>query len=123
MSTLTPAAQFGLTFLIFTTSILVIVLASFLIKLLIDLSKLINNLDETTTVVKTQLEPTLKELQGTLQSLNSLADSADKQVVNVKKVLSAIMSTGNGLLSKMKLLSGSFANGILAGLKVFTRKK
>ena len=46
----------GLTFLAVATGIMLVVVGGFLIKLIIDLSKLAQNVDETTTVVRNELQ-------------------------------------------------------------------
>ena len=50
----------GLTFLSYSTGVIVILVGVMLVKVLFDVSKLTRNIDETTTIVKTELEPTLK---------------------------------------------------------------
>ncbi len=57
-----------------------------MVKLLIDLSKLAKNVDETTSMVKEEMEPTLKELNKALQSINSIAENADKRVDSLAKM-------------------------------------
>ena len=52
----------GLTFLAWVTGIIVIVVAVFLVKLLIDLSALAKNLNQTSILLNTELKPTLGEL-------------------------------------------------------------
>ena len=44
----------GLTFLSYATGVIVILVGVMLVKLLFDLSKLTKNIDETTTIVKTE---------------------------------------------------------------------
>ena len=58
---MTPTLEISIIFLIFTTIILGVVISVFVIRLLIDLSRLTVNLDETATVVKQEIEPTIKE--------------------------------------------------------------
>ena len=49
------ALNHGLTFLVWTTGIIFIVVAGFIVKLLIDLSALAKNLKETSNIVNTEL--------------------------------------------------------------------
>ena len=74
----------GLTFLAVATGIVVIVVAYFLVKLIMDLTVLSKNLNETSVMLNTELKPTLKELNETIHSINSLVQSTDEGVGNVK---------------------------------------
>ena len=78
------ALNHGLTFLTWATGIVIIVVAGFLVKLLIDLSALAKNLNETSIIVNTELKPTLKELNQTLNSINEIVKSTDKGVGDFK---------------------------------------
>lgn len=109
----------GLTFLAWVTSIVIVVVAGFLVKLLIDLSKLSKNLNETSVMLNTELKPTLKELNETLHTINELVKSTDKGVDNVKNVVEKV-------LGKTKLLSesifGGFLKGFVSMLGLFSKK-
>lgn len=119
---MTTSLEVSIIFLIFTTTIIGVIVGVFLIKLLIDLSKLTVNLDDVTTLVKKELEPTLKELKEALNNLNSLAKSADKQVDVAKKVLAGLVGASGLAFGGLKNISGGFFKGILAGLKFFRKK-
>ena len=60
----------GLTFLSYSTGIIVILVGAMLVKVLFDISKLTRNIDETTTIVKTELEPTLKNVNKSVKGKN-----------------------------------------------------
>ena len=98
----------GLTFLAWVTGIVILVVGGFLIKLLIDLSALSKNLNETSILVNTELKPTLKELNETLHAVNSLVKSTDKNVDNFK---TAVEKT----FGKTKILSESIFGGLIKG--------
>ncbi len=119
---MTPTLEISIIFLIFTTIILGVVISVFVIRLLIDLSRLTVNLDETATVVKQEIEPTLKELKETLNNLNSIAKSADKQVDVIKKVLSGLVGASGLAFCGLKNISGGFLKGLLAGMKLIKKK-
>lgn len=116
----------GLTFLAVATAIIFIVLGGFLIKLVIDVTKLTKNLDETTTIVKSEIEPTLKELNQALKSINSIAQSADKQVDTLGKFLENAMGVSALAFTRAKNLSGGLLKGLVKGLttviKIFMKK-
>jgi len=116
----------GLTFLAYATGVIIIVVSGFLIKLLFDLSKLTRNVDETTTIVKTEIEPTLKELNKALQSINSIAQNADEKVDSLAKNFETLLGAGALAFTKAKSFSGGVIKGVVKGLisvtKMFLKK-
>lgn len=102
--------------------IAVITVLGFLLKLIIDSIKLVQNLDETTTIVKNEVEPTLKELVKTLENLNSLSGNADKQLTQARRVLSSFLGFSSVALGGFKNVAGGFLKGFVEGIKVFTKK-
>lgn len=104
----------GLTFLAWATGIVVIVVAGFLIKLLIDLSKLAKNLNETSTIINTELKPTLENVNETLNSINDIIKSTDKGVGDFKSAVGKIVD-------KTKEVSGSIFGGLLSGFATVYR--
>ena len=100
----------------------VIVVLGFLTKLIIDSIKLVQNLDETTTIIKNEVEPTLKELVKTLENLNSLTDGADKKIFQTRKVLSSFLGLSSMAFGGIKNLAGGFFKGFVEGMKLFTNK-
>jgi len=116
----------GLTFLAIATGIILVVVGGFLVKLLIDLSKLTKNVNETTTIVKSELEPTLHELNVALKSINSIAQNADKQVDSLSKVFENLLGASAGVFNRARDLSGGLVKGLVKGLvtviKMFMKK-
>ena len=100
----------------------VIIVLGFLVKLLIDSIKLVKNLNETTTIVKNEIEPTLKELNKTLENLNSFAKDADIQFTKARKLLTSLLGFGSVALGGVKNITGGFLKGLIAGIKFFTQK-
>ena len=116
----------GLTFLAVATGIIFIVVGGFLIKLLIDLSKLTKNVDETATIVKSEIEPTLQELNTALKSINSIAQNADKQVNSLAKLFEDVLGASAVMFTRARNLSGGLLKGVIKGLatiiKLFLKK-
>lgn len=109
----------GLTFLAWVTGIVILVVGGFLIKLLIDLSALSKNLNETSILINTELKPTLQEINETLHAVNTLVKSTDRNVDSFK---SAVEKT----FGKTKMISESIVSGVIKGfvtvMGLFTRK-
>lgn len=113
------ALNHGLTFLVWATGIILIIVAGFLVKLLIDLSTLIKNVNQTSTMLNTELKPTLDELRETLQSVNSIIKNTDNNMVSLK---GAVENT----FGKTKAFTGSLFSGVIKGFgtvwKLFAKK-
>ena len=103
----------SLTFLAYSTGVIVILVGAMLIKVLFDLSKLAKNVDETATIVKTELVPTLKNI-----------NKADESVNKVKEM---IKNSPLRILTKVSAVTGGVAKGFMGGLcsafKFFAKKK
>lgn len=117
----------GITFLAIATGFIVIVVGGFLIKLLIDLSRLTKNLDETTSIVKTEIEPTLKEFNTALKSIISIAQNADKSVDSLGKLFENLLGASSFAFARAKKISGGLFKGLAQGLvtviKLFMKNK
>jgi len=98
----------GLTFLTWTTGIVLIVVAGFLIKLIIDISALAKNLKETSNIVNTELKPTLENVNEALSSINEIIKNTNNGVGDVKTAIGKFAN-------KTKLISGSIFGGLLNG--------
>ena len=110
----------GLTFLVWTTGIILIVVAGFLVKLLIDLSALAKNLNQTSNIVNTELKPTLNELKETMKSINSIIQSTDEVLGNVKSGLETVITKTQSFSDSV---FGGFLKGFMTIFSLFNRKK
>ncbi len=115
---MSPTLEVFVIFLIIS----VIIVLGFLLKLIYDTIKLVQNIDETTTIIKKEVEPTLKELSKTLENLNSLTNNADKQIIQARKILTSIIGFGSVALGGVKNVTGGFLKGVIEGIKFFTKK-
>lgn len=110
----------GLTFLAVSTAIVLIVVGGFLVKLLMDLSVLAKNLNETSEILNEELKPTLNELNKTITSFNALVQNTGEGMGNVKIGL-------ENAISKTKLFSqnifGGFLKGFMTVYTLFCKKK
>ena len=102
------ALNHGLTFLAWATGVIIIVVGGFLVKLLIDLSTLAKNLNETSIIVNTELKPTLEGVNETLASINEIIKNTDKGVGDFKSAVGKIVD-------KTKLVSSSLFGGLIKG--------
>ncbi len=109
----------GLTFLAWATGIILLVVAVFLIKLLIDLSTLAKNVNETSVMLNTELKPTLNELNETLRSVNTIIKNTDNNMDSIK---GAVERT----FGKTKAITGTLFSGLVKGFntawKMFAKK-
>ena len=113
----------GLTFLAYATGIIVILVGVMLTKVLFDLSKLTRNVDETATIVKTELEPTLKNINKSVEIVSSIIVKTDE---GVKKVKEFVSKTPLKLIGKVTKLTGAatktFWTGLCTAFKMFSKK-
>lgn len=113
----------SLTFLSYSTGIIVILVGIMLVKVLFDISKLTKNIDDTTTVIKTELEPTLKNINKSVEIVSGMIIKTD---AGVKKVKNFLSKTPLKLIGQVSKFSGKAAKGFFSGLcsafKVFSKK-
>lgn len=113
----------SLTFLAYATGIIVILVGIMLIKVLYDLSKLTQNINETTDIVKTELTPTLKNINKSVEILSGIVIKTDEGINRVKDFIS---KSPLGIITKLTSLTGTVAKGFFSGLgtaiKIFCKK-
>ena len=113
----------GLTFLSYSTGIIVILIGIMLIKVLFDISALTKNINETTSIIKTEIEPTLKNINKSVEIVSGIIIKADE---NVQRVKSFLAKTPLKLIGQASKLSGKAAKGFFSGLynafKLFSKK-
>ena len=114
----------GLTFLAYATGVIVILVGVMLVKVLFDLSKLTNNLNDTTEIVKEELVPTLKNVNKSVEIISGIIIKTDEGVSKIKEF---IANSPLKILTKLSSLTGTvakgFFGGLFAGLKSFSKKK
>jgi len=116
-------AQVVLTYL---TAVLVIILSiagMFFIKFVIDLNRLIVDINEISTLIKHELQPTLEELRQTLQNLNAIAGKTNKQFENVRSIIGKVAGLSGLLLGQVQSVTGGFMKGLFAGIQLFSKRK
>lgn len=113
----------GLTFLAYSTGVVVILVGAMLFKVLFNVSKLTKNLDETTTIIKTELEPTLKNVNKSVEIVSGIIIKADE---GVQKIRGFISKTPLKLLGNLSSLAGKatggFFKGLCAAFKMFSKR-
>lgn len=109
----------GLTFLTWVTSIVLIVVSGFLVKLLIDLSKLSKNLTETSQILNTELKPTLHELNETLKTINELVQTTDRGFDSIKSAVEKFVGKTKAVSEN---IFGGFLKGFVSVLGLFSKK-
>lgn len=114
----------SLTFLAYSTGVIVILIGVMLVKVLFDVSRLAKNLNETTNVIKTELTPTLKNINKSVEIVSGIIIKADE---GVNKIKDLIKNSSLNLLTKAASLTGTVTKGFFGGLcaafKMFSKKK
>lgn len=113
----------SLTFLAYATGVIILIVGVMLTKVLFDLSKLTRNVDETVTITKTELEPTLKNINKSVEIVSGVIIKTDEKIKNIKHFLS---KTPLKLLGTISKLSGratrGFWSGVSSAIKFFAKK-
>ena len=114
----------SLTFLAYATGVIVILVGIMLVKVLFDLSKLTRNVNETATIIKTELEPTLKNVNKSVAIVSGIIIKADEGVNRIKD---AIKNSPLNILTKITSIGSTITKGFFSGLcsdfKIFSKKK
>ena len=113
--------QIGLMVLIYTTSILLVLITIFLIKLIHTSTSLAKNLSKTSEMINEELEPTLAELKVTLSSINSIVKNTDSQIEKVKGAMDKVICMPFMIGQKMRGLFSGLKEGLSLGIKLFRR--
>lgn len=119
------AAQLNLslTFLAYATGIIILLVGIMLTKVLFDLSKLTKNVDETVTIAKTELEPTLKNINKSVEIVSGIIINTDDKLKKIKSFLSKTpLKLLGGLAKLTDKASKGFWSGLSAALKMFSKK-
>lgn len=113
----------GLTFLAYATGVIVILVGAMIVKVLFDVSKLTRNIDETTTIVKTELEPTLKNINKSVEIVSGIVIKTDASIQRIRDFIS---KTPLKLIGQISKISGKATKGFFGGLcsafKMFAKK-
>ena len=114
----------GLTFLAYATGVAVILVSIMIIWVLFDVSKLMRNINETAVIIKTELEPTLKNINKSVEIVSGIIIKTDEKIQKVKDF---VKKTPLNLLTKVLSISGmiskGFWGGIASGFKIFSKRK
>ena len=117
----------GLTFLAIATGVMIIVVGGFLIKLLIDLSKLSKNLNNSATLITNDIRPVIKEIDQTVKGINSITQNANQKVDSISKIIEDMIGAGSNMIVKAKSFSGNFVKvltqSIVVVAKLFMKRK
>lgn len=119
---MSTALTISLIILVLVIAASVIALTVYVAKWLIELTLLTKNLNETTTVVKNELEPLLGELSATVKHVNELAENANSQINTVKKIISTVLGALSLFAGKFKFLSSSFMKGFFSAFNLFRKR-
>ena len=114
----------SLTFLSYAAGVIVILAGIMLIKVLFDLSVLTKNINETTSIIKTELVPTLKNISKSVEIVSGIIIKTDESINKVKE---AVKNSPLNIFSKLSNATGIVAKGFLGGLysafKIFSKKR
>ena len=111
--------------LIYVSLVLILITGVFLIKLLLDMSNLVNSLQDFLKVTQAELEPAIKEINGTLTNINKISSQINNQIDNINIGL----EKGGRILSdssikayeKLKVVGSQAKDGLLSLINTFLK--
>src|SRR5574344_800000 len=109
--------EVSLLFLVFVF----IVAGGFLIKLIVEMSKLVNNADNALTCFRTELEPTMKDVRNSVESIQKMIAKTDNQISDLRKYSGVILGAVGLLLGSVKNFSGGFVKGLMSVFNLFKK--
>ena len=113
----------SLMFLAYATGVIILLVGAMLTKVLYDVSKLTRNVDDTVTIAKTELEPTLKNINKSVEIVSGIVIKTDENMKKVKNFISKTPLKLIGNISKLtSKASRGFWTGLSAALKLFSKK-
>ena len=109
----------GLVFLTWTSAIMITLIGIFVIKVLFDLSRLTKIINSTAEIVKQELEPTLKNVNETVEIVSTRVKEANNAVTKVETKVKEVAKQGGKILTTVG--GGLFAASKLAlrGISAF----
>lgn len=117
----------GLTFLVWTSSIFLIIVGIFVVKLLFDLSRLTVSLKKSADIVQSEIEPILNNVNQSTTTINNFVQDTNKRVSKITDAYDKVSDTVSKSVSKLSALSGglikSAFKGAFAVLKSIINKK
>ncbi len=117
----------SLTFLAWTSAGFLIVVGIFIVKLLFDLSRLTMSLNKSADIVKTELEPIMKNVSETVVTVNKLVQTTDEKVSKAKEIYDRVSKVVINTAAKASEISGyvlkEVFKGLCAGFKSIIIKK
>ena len=113
----------GLVFLTWSSAVMIILIGIFVIKVLFDLSRLTNTMNDTANIVKNEIEPTLKNVNETVEIVSTRVKEANNIVTNVEGKVKEAAREGKKLLKTIG--GGIFALGKFAfsGISGYIKSK
>ena len=102
--------------------ITLIVMFIFATKLLFDISKLVKNLDNSSSSLRNELELTIEEINVGIKNINSLTAKPSFKMNILSKLLTSALSLSTLGVCAFKTMSGGLTSGFLTGLKMFMKK-
>ena len=107
--------------LLLTTTVCIVVLSVFVVKLVISVTKLSDNANTIATSVSKEIEPTLQELKEAAKSINSIANNADTKFQNAKVGLASALGLSACFGGKLKDFIQGISKGVSFGMKMFKK--
>ena len=111
-TTISSELNFSLTLFFIITAGVIGFSGFFLVKIFLEVSQLVGSLQKFMEIVNHEFQPTLIELQNTLQHINSITGKADKHLTQFSESLDTAGVKTSSVMTKAKINLASIMAGI-----------
>ncbi len=127
MENLTQNVAGALQILICVSIVLILIIGIFLIKLLLDTSNLVKSLQDFIKITHAELEPAIKEINGTLININSISSGVSEQFAffntGMQKGGRFIAKSADKTYKQLKIAGLYAKGGLFSAINVLLKNK
>ena len=110
----------GLTILVWVFIIFLVALGYLLTMCLLDLHKVLVNLNEISQIYKDEAKPLVDELKTTLQNVKKMTSNSYSNLNVIKSAVTGALGAGAMMLTSF-VGKGGFIDGIIKGFRLFKK--
>lgn len=112
----------GLTFLAWTSVAFLVLIGLFLIRFLLNLSRLINNINKSAEIIKQEIEPILKNIGESAETINRIVQDTDKKVGKFAEAYDKVSNIVIASVTRASALSGIVIKTVLKGICIILKR-
>lgn len=110
----------GLTILVWVFIIFLVALGYLLTMCLLELHKVLVNLNEISKIYREEAQPLVEELKSTLQNVKKMTSNSYSNMNVIKSAVTGVLGAGAVMLTNLAG-KGGFVDGIIKGFRLFKK--